>query len=120
VIFVDQRKISMIECEWKKEGRVQINPDGQVYPCCYLCNPHYKFLLGFKSNLTHKEHKDEHTQHIWDKYNDNKEKFNINNRSLEEILNDKWFTETLPKSWESEDTALVQCIEHCTVDKKDE
>ena len=93
MIFVDQRKISMIECEWKKEGRVQINPDGQVYPCCYLCNPHYRFLLGFKSNLTHKEHKDEHTQHIWDEYNDNKEKFNINNRSLEEILEGHYFNE---------------------------
>lgn len=106
-----------ILCKWKKEGRVLVNPDGQVYPCCYLCNPHYRFLSGNKERMTNEDDKTTHTQHIWDEYLNKKDELNVKNKPLEEIIQDEWFTKTLPKSWESEDTALKQCIEHCTVDE---
>lgn len=104
-----------ILCKWKKEGRFLVNPDGQVYPCCYLCNSNYRFLSGNKEKMTDKET----TQYIWDEYLDKKDKLNVKNNPLEKIIQDDWFTKTLPKSWENEETALVQCIEHCTVDDYD-
>ena len=33
-----------IQCEWLKDNRVLVNPDGQVWPCCYLGN------VGFDIN----------------------------------------------------------------------
>ena len=30
-----------IICQWEKVDKVLINPDGQVFPCCYLSNPAY-------------------------------------------------------------------------------
>ena len=31
-----------ITCEWAKDERYVVNPDGQVWPCCYLCNNVFK------------------------------------------------------------------------------
>ena len=30
-----------IECIWGKDNRFLVNPDGQVWPCCYLGNIGY-------------------------------------------------------------------------------
>ena len=35
-----------IECEWKNNNRVIVNPDGQVWPCCYLSNLAYKYDIN--------------------------------------------------------------------------
>jgi hypothetical protein len=40
------------------------------------------------------------------------EELNINNRSLEEILNHEWFTKTLPESWKGNNPHRI-CVLMC-------
>tara|TARA_E500000318_G_C3562570_1_gene214140 strand:- start:1898 stop:2242 length:345 start_codon:yes stop_codon:yes gene_type:complete len=109
-----------IECDWKKNGIVTVNPDGQVWPCCYLQNVAYYDQI---TNDPHRFSNNDPKKNKWifKEYYDNKEDLNILNKPLEEILQHKWFTETLPKSWEDYDnTTLKQCRLNCTVEKKEE
>lgn len=41
------------------------------------------------------------------------DELNIKKNSMRNILNHKWFTETLPKSWEKEETRLDMCRQYC-------
>ena len=70
-----------IVCKWKKSGQVLVNPDGQVWPCCFFCNPTYKsqFVEGydrFDNNPVMKE------------YQKNKSALNVFNNSLDKIINE--------------------------------
>lgn len=98
-----------ITCEWGNKNKVVINPDGQVWPCCYFCNPTYKnsndgtkgeYRTSFSSNPVMKE------------YENNKRELNIFHNSLDKILNNKWFKETLPNSWESK-KPVNACVRFC-------
>ena len=95
-----------ISCEWGALNKVVINPDGQVWPCCFFCNPTYKsqFVKGydakFKDNPVMKE------------YQKNKSTLNVFNNSLDKIINDKWYKKTLPDSWETNEP-VNQCIRYC-------
>ena len=31
-----------IKCEWLSQDKILVNPDGQVFPCCYLANKYYR------------------------------------------------------------------------------
>ena len=39
--LANKTKTKKIVCEWGVKNKVVINPDGQVLPCCYFCNPHF-------------------------------------------------------------------------------
>jgi len=99
-----------IECKWMKDRRILINPDGQVWPCCFLANPMY-FLDQTENppngHIRQKKHP------LMKEYYDRKEDFNIFNRSMEEILSDPWFEKTLPETWNSPDTVFYQCNWFC-------
>ena len=108
-----------IKCEWKNNGRVIVNPDGQVWPCCYLSNHAYKYDITNQNNIYEKEKKSKNN-HIMKDYFENKNDNNIFTKSLDEILSSKWFNETLPKSWENYEDAYYKCKKYCTVEKKDD
>ncbi len=95
-----------VECEWRNKQKVVVNPDGQVWPCCYLCNPTYKHSVVVGHMLEKND--------VWLKYLANAEKYNVFNRPLSEIMREEWFTETLPESWEKEETSLQACKHWCS------
>lgn len=107
-----------IECEWMKSKRALVNPDGQVWPCCYLANIAY---AGFKKSELSNEpgnNFDYHVKHkspTFNKYFENKDDNNIMKRSLEDIVNGEWFTKTLPESWNNEKEILPQCSSFCKI-----
>ena len=100
-----------IECKWRKNNKVLINPDGQVFPCCYLAN----FMF-----MTEKEKwKQIHAkQPIMQEYEKNKEDLNLNNKTMPEILSHDWFDKTLVESWYKEETTLMQCERFCKVEER--
>ena len=85
-----------IQCEWLKDNRVLVNPDGQVWPCCYLGN------VGFDINHS-----------VVREYENKKDELNLfTNNNLCDIIQHDWFSKTLPNSWNSENPNR-QCVEFC-------
>ena len=128
-----------IHCEWQRSRRAIVNPDGQVIPCCYLANTMYlgqTYKLPQKviddgyyyedpSNYKYDEVEDQlvHTERvaassyektIMTEYLDDKHLHNIFHTPLQDILESKWFTETLPQSWEDPDKTLWACKNFCS------
>lgn len=105
-----------IECEWMKERKALVNPDGQVWPCCYLANLAY---YGVKKTEMTNDSSDNFMYYVkkesptFNSYFENKQNYNIMNESLENILNSEWFTKTLPESWDDSDKILLQCDRFC-------
>ncbi len=95
-----------IKCKWKQINRLLVNPDGQVYPCCYLGNLQYQYSVEGKDDL-------KNSQVVMKEYNDNKEKYNIHNNDMRDIINSEWFTKTLPESWKDETRTVRQCKTWC-------
>ena len=106
-----------IECQWMRVNRILINPDGQVLPCCYLANLIYERDMQntdkYKIVGWDWDHYVKEKAPVWGAYYKNKKQYNVNHTPLEEILNNEWFTKTLPESWDSEDTALPECKRFC-------
>lgn len=93
----------MIKCKWQQNNKFVINPDGQVIPCCYLANILYN---------------DPNQHGIMAEYIANKLQYNIFHRPVLDILQSDWFVETLPESWQSEDTTHSVCKRWCNVTNK--
>ena len=92
-----------IDCKFLKQTtNTIVNSTGQVWPCCYFG--------------THEHKLQEQDQYVFEQYNKNKDKQNLNNYTVKEILNNKWFTKTLPESWKDEKTCARQCKRWCTKD----
>ena len=94
--------MTKITCKWAKEEKYLINPDGQVWPCCYLCNNVFKH----GRDLTH--------QPIYEEYFKVKDELNIFKNDINSILRHEWYTKTLPNSWKDEKITLRQCKNHCS------
>lgn len=122
-----------IKCEWMQTKRILVNPDGQVLPCCFFANVIYMYdrmgapdkwkpkdKYGISDQLMDVSRVAYETsqENILMQYYKDKEKYNIFNRSLEEIINDEWFTKTLPESWDNENKLARQCKTYCQI--KDE
>ena len=118
-----------IECEWLQSKRILVNPDGQVWPCCYLANSTYmRAALGYPESYTSKEtYRIENQiinledaavrtgqQVLLKEYFGEKEQYNIFNHTIDEIVESKWFAETLPKSWDEPERVLYQCKINCS------
>jgi len=97
-----------VKCEWR-EGKktIVINPDGQVWPCCYMCNTGNDYK-------GHPNRQDRHENNVYMEYHGYKDELNIFKNSLDKIMRHKWFTQTLPKSWEKEETSTKACKEWCS------
>ena len=50
---------------------------------------------------------------VLNKYKKNKDQYNLNNRTLEEILKSDWFNIDLPESWKSYETLPMACRTFC-------
>ena len=105
-----------IECQWMRDRRLLVNPDGQVLPCCYFANSLYSFNNGFnlRSSYTFGLDPAGYNTDVLKEYNKVKDRYNIFKRPLEDIINDDWYTKTLPDSWEDEEKTCTLCIRHCT------
>ncbi len=111
-----------IRCKWAEENRFVVNPDGQVWPCCYFANLAYiseKFKeLGRRAELYSKN---SHMAHpVMQDYMRKKETMNAKNRPVHKILDDDWFNVTLPESWKNEETFHQLCSKNCRVNDADE
>ena len=97
-----------IVCQWRENGnRYMVNPDGQVFQCCFL-----------KKNFDRTDEEDHFIKgsHPWvDEYLDNKEKYNLKNRTMKEIVDDDLFAKKLPNTWVNIDTAPRPCQKYCKV-----
>lgn len=128
---------SCINCEWFRTNQVIINPDGQVYPCCYISNTLYlskQYGYPKKGDLINIKNEDsleyelQHSEGIamgvpvkdwlYSEYIENEKEFNIDNKPLEEILNHEWF-DKLKNSWEDDNDIPIPiiCKTWCTVKK---
>jgi len=92
----------MIRCKFL-EGttKTMINPDGQVWPCCYLASDQYG-----------KPNKEEHP--LLKMYHDNKDKYNLQNDSVKNITNKDWFQKDLTDSFKQPTNI---CEFNCKVNK---
>lgn len=96
-----------ISCRWQNTNRLVVNIDGQVYPCCYIVNTHYK--SKFASMLT-----DIQNHPVMKEYENDKDHNNVFEKPLLDIIKESnWFNNTLPNSWSS-DNPIQQCKKHCS------
>lgn len=110
-----------IECRWMKMNKFLVNPDKQVWPCCYLANQ------GYRARVT-QENKDpkiiakavdDSVHPVLMSYYENEKELNLENNSIEEILNHEWYQKTLPESWDS-DKPFRLCMVMCSKKFTDE
>ena len=101
-----KKEVMKIVCEWGVNNKVVINPDGQVLPCCFFCNPHF-----FNKNSP--EVKSWFLEHpIMQKYQERQKEYNVFSTNLIDIINSEWYQKTLPDSWKT-DTPVYQCQKFC-------
>ena len=122
--------MSKTHCKWMEDDeQMLINPDGQVLPCCYL-SPYFRIdKMPLKSREQAWKDFDKiedqlyhidltnylvHNEYLYKEYEKRKDKLNIFENDLEDILNSEWFTKILPESWENEDTIAGPCKRICT------
>ena len=99
-----------ITCVWAQRNRIVINPDGQVLPCCYLCNTHYNNKEGgpgYDDKFAESE--------LMKKYKD--KEFNVFNKNLLDIIAQPWFKKELKDSFTS-GKPLKQCVTFCSKNKR--
>jgi MoaA/NifB/PqqE/SkfB family radical SAM enzyme len=98
-----------ITCRWAiPRNEIVVNPDGQVMPCCFHANAHYKG----RTDKTYGSELHDHDVYIND-YNKNLEQYNVLHTPLSTIINSNWFTKKLPKSMNS-DSPVKQCERQCS------
>lgn len=116
-----------IKCEWIEKNTILVNPDGQVWPCCYIGNPNFLYetienpddklvdgvIMENQLENVNKQAKYHLNNPTIKKYVDNKKEHNIFNKPLHEIVKSEWFTKTLPESWSDSDTLIHQCWRLC-------
>ena len=99
------RQNHKIVCQWREtNNRYMVNPDGQVFQCCFL-----------KINFDDEDYFVKGKPAWVDEYLDNKEKYNLKNRTMKEIVDDDLFAKKLPKTWVNIDTAPRPCQKYCKV-----
>ena len=103
----EKTNTNKIACEWGNRNKVVINPDGQVLPCCYFCNPHFYNKNDPKVRNWFIEHP------IMQEYQKYQKELNVFTASLIDIINHKWFKTILPDSWNS-DKPVLQCQKYCS------
>ena len=107
----------MIKCQWGEKDKYLVNPDGQVFPCCYLSNVYYyskRFEKMGKLDELYPGHKAEMSQHLLVEYEKLEDENNIFKNDIADIVQGKWFSKILPESWDNEETLHVQCKRMCS------
>ena len=99
-------KTEKITCEWGVKNKVVINPDGQVLPCCYFCNPHFYNKQDPEVRKWFIEHP------VMQEYQKYQKELNVFTASLIDIITHKWFQTILPDSWNT-NRPVHQCEKFC-------
>jgi len=107
--------MSHINCRWLQDGKIVVNPDGQVYPCCYFANYNYIETHKNKEIWEHRK-QNETTQELMKQYDDSKDDLNVNKKTIKEILSHDWFFNKLPDSWKEQNSRHEICIRFCQQD----
>jgi hypothetical protein len=121
-----------IVCRWMARNKFLVNPDKQVWPCCYLANQGYKFKVTGKYKdsallekgvdntaqpISRSDYKhqgvNDITHPIMQSYHEQRHELNLENNSIEEVLSHDWFTQTLPESWDSDNPHRL-CMLMCS------
>lgn len=120
--------MSCITCPWLSSRRLVINPDGQVFPCCFFANITYiSKMHGYPKDYDSAPPEDLRyeladtrlvsynvpREPLLADYIKNEEHLNLNNNSMEDILNHSWF-KTLYESWEDSSKVSRICLKHCS------
>jgi len=99
------------KCPWKDEGEVQIDPWGVVWPCCHIS------LYGGGGGSADMSIAADFSQQAYDTdliANGQKEN-NLHNRSLAEILRNKWYNNILDNAIDNADYKI--CRNNCGICK---
>ena len=104
-IKAEKKKLNIV-CEWGIKDKIVINPDGQVFPCCFFCNGYFQSKFDKEYSNTFLNHP------VMVEYRDNEWDMNIFNNDLLDIVKNKWFKETLPNSWHTLNP-VNQCSKYC-------
>jgi MoaA/NifB/PqqE/SkfB family radical SAM enzyme len=96
-----------ITCRWAfPRNEILVMPNGDVIPCCYHGNAYFKYLQdGKEVSLTQNKH--------FKEYLENREDHNVFKKSFSEIINSKWFSNTLLNSFNDENP-IPQCVQYCS------
>ena len=90
-----------VACKWSIKNTLNINFDGQVWPCCYFGSANYEKWTGeFLKNDIIKE------------YNLLAKEHNVKYTPLRDILKSTWYRESLPKS--IDEAPISQCLRQCS------
>jgi hypothetical protein len=100
-----------IKCQWLEEGRLIIDPDGQVVPCCFMSNMLFRLMNDEDFKVKNP---------TFVKYVEDMKDMNIHNKTLDEIFDHEWFEVTLPESWKDENLAMGICKQYCRVCDEEE
>lgn len=98
-------------CRWLQDQKILVNPDGQVLPCCYMGNPAYVHEATKHTNSPGGQQFAKNP--VLKKYLDNKEEYNLNHKTISEILTSDWFNKDLPESWKEYATIPTMCQTFC-------
>ena len=93
-----------VQCSWARQNVIAVNPDGQVFPCCYIATRHYENKIGL-----HKIDNPEHSTisgYV-------EEDHNIFKNSLIDMIdNSKYLNNILPN--DIENNPYDACLKHCS------
>ena len=129
-------KTKEIRCSFFNNNEYNVNPDGQVYPCCFFANTIYvakQFGYPKKGTIDPRNTDQESIQNglqnseaiatgvedrnlMYKTYIENEDEYNLDNKSILQILNSDWYNE-LEELREDWNTAPHVCKKHCTVER---
>ena len=90
-----------VVCKWAVNNNLNINFDGQVWPCCYV------------GAMAYSQQRDNFNKHELIKdYNSNLYQYNIKYHTIEEIIEGVWYTKTLQESIANK--PLAMCKKQCS------
>ena len=110
--YEDYQENTSISCIWGNKGKVNVEFNGMVHPCCFL--NHY--MNNFWSNKIDSSLEGGEYEIMQLPYKD--EWNNLNEHSLQEILDHRFYSQDLEESWgnSTKDLTLPKlsmCVEHC-------
>jgi hypothetical protein len=110
----DGKNKNNIICRWMEKNKFLVNPDKQVWPCCYLANQGYKFKVNGKYNDPKiLSGNDDIANPVMQKYYEFEKDLNLENNEIDDILQHEWYTKVLPESWDSDNPHRL-CVLMCS------
>ena len=112
---LEEKKITCLAIEQKN---LKVHATGIVAPCCFLSTPLemdsiYRKNKPVSYHITTSGKEGDEMSPIMKEYVDRYKDFMLPNRTLKEIVNDKWFTKALMHSWLERKTSAYGCVKVC-------